>query len=45
VRLFGQNAWTAGVLVKHLENRLEQAARDAEQQAEDARRKMLELSP
>jgi hypothetical protein len=45
VRLFGQNAWTAGVLVKHLEARLEQAAREADQKAEDMRRKMLELSP
>ena len=45
VRLFGQNAWTAGVLVKHLEARLEQAARDADQKAEDVRLKMLELSP
>jgi len=45
VRLFGQNAWTAGVLVKHLEARLEQASRDAEQRADDVGRKMLELSP
>ena len=45
VRLFGQNAWTAGVLVRHLESRLEQAAREADQKVEDVRRKMLELSP
>ena len=45
VRMFGQNTWTAGVLVKHLEDRLEQAAQEADQKAEDMRRKMLELSP
>ena len=45
MRLFGQNHWTAGVLVKHIEARLEQAAREADQKAEDMRRKMLELSP
>ncbi len=45
VRLFGQNTWTAGVLVRHLEARLEQAAQEAEQRADDVRRKMLELSP
>jgi hypothetical protein len=44
VRLFGQKAWTAGVLVKHLETRLEQAAQEAGQKAQDIRRKMLELS-
>ena len=41
VRLFGQNTWTVGVLVQHLEKRLEQAAK----QAERANHKMLELQP
>ena len=41
VRMFGQNAWTAGVLVRHIEMRLEKAAKDAEQ----TRRKVLELAP
>ena len=34
-RLFGTNAWTAGVLVQYIENRLEQAAKEAER---DSRR-------
>jgi hypothetical protein len=34
-RLFGTNVWTAGILVQYIENRLEQAAKEAER---DARR-------
>ena len=45
VRLFGQNTWTAGVLVRHFEARLDQAATDAEQKAEHVSRVMIELSP
>ena len=41
VRMFGQNTWTAGALVRHIEKRLEKAAKDAEQ----VRRKVLELAP
>jgi hypothetical protein len=41
VRMFGQNAWTAGVLVRHIEKRLEKAAKEVEQ----ARRKVVELAP
>lgn len=44
VRMFGQNTWTAGVLVRHLEERLDQAARVADQKAEDVRLTMLEHS-
>lgn len=40
-RLFGGNAWTAGVLVRHIEKRLEQAAREAEHMA----KKLARLSP
>ena len=32
-RLFGSNAWTVGVLVGHIEHRLEQAAQEAQQLA------------
>lgn len=39
-RLFGGNAWTAGALVRHIEKRLEEAARDAERMA----RKFAQLS-
>ena len=41
IRMFGQNTWTAGVLVRHIEKRLERAAKDAEQ----TRRKVIELAP
>ena len=33
-RLFGGNAWTAGVLVRHIEARLAQAAREQEEATE-----------
>jgi hypothetical protein len=29
-RLFGQNVWTVGALIRHIETRLDQAAKDAE---------------
>jgi len=32
-RLFGQNVWTVGVLIRHFEHRLERAARESEQMA------------
>jgi hypothetical protein len=32
-RLFGANVWTAGALVQHIENRPEQAAKEAERTA------------
>jgi hypothetical protein len=32
-RLFGVNVWTVGLLIRHIERRLEQAARDAEKDA------------
>ena len=37
-RLFGRNAWTAGVLVKHIERRLAEAAKKAEQLSQKVRR-------
>jgi len=40
-RLFGQNAWTAGALVQHIENRLEQAAKETERMTQ----KIAHLSP
>ena len=40
VRLFGQPTWTVGALVRHIEGRLELAAKEAE----DARQKFLELA-
>ena len=41
VRLFGTNAWTAGVLVQHIEKGLETAARKQEQ----FNKKVRQLSP
>ena len=32
-QLFGSRVWTAGILIRHIERRLEQAARDAERGA------------
>jgi hypothetical protein len=32
-RLFGQNVWTVGTLIRHIENRLDQAAKDTERTA------------
>ena len=40
-RLFGQNTWTVGVLVAHIERRLAQAAREVEQMET----KIRQLSP
>ena len=40
-RLFGVNAWTVGALVRHIETRLEEAAKEAETIA----RKIAVLSP
>ena len=40
-RLFGSNAWTAGSLVKHIEQRLAEAAKEAEGMA----RKLARLAP
>jgi hypothetical protein len=31
--LFGSRVWTAGILIRHIERRLEQAAKDAEKDA------------
>ena len=45
IRLFGQNSWTAGVLIRHFEHRLSEAADKAERVAQDVSRKMIELSP
>jgi hypothetical protein len=45
IRLFGQNSWTAGVLIRHLESRLQDAAEQAERDAHDVASKMIELSP
>jgi hypothetical protein len=33
-QLFGAKVWTAGILIRHIERRLEQAARDAEKDAQ-----------
>jgi len=40
-RLFGKNAWTVGVLIRHIEDRLTRAANDAEQLS----KKIARLSP
>jgi len=40
-RLLGGNIWTAGVLVRHFEKRLEEAAKEAERMAQ----KLARLSP
>jgi hypothetical protein len=40
-RLFGANVWTAGALVRYIESRLEQAAKDAERET----RRLAQLSP
>ena len=40
-RLFGQNAWTVGTLIQHIENRLEQAAKERE----CIEKKIAQLSP
>jgi hypothetical protein len=37
-RLFGSNAWTAGVLVAHIEHRLEEAAAEAQRLAAKIRK-------
>jgi hypothetical protein len=41
IRLLGQSVWTVGVIVKFLEKRLEDAARDNERQKE----RMISLRP
>jgi hypothetical protein len=41
VKLLGQPAWTAGTIVRHIEGRLEKAAREAERMAQ----KLARLSP
>jgi hypothetical protein len=33
-RLFGQNVWTVGILIRHIEGRLDQAAKDVERTAQ-----------
>ena len=33
-RLFGQNVWTVGTLIRHIESRLDQAAKDVERTAQ-----------
>jgi len=40
-RLFGRNTWTAGALVRHIEARLDEAARQATKMAQ----KLTRLSP
>ena len=40
-RLFGKSTWTVGALIRHIENRLEQAADEAQRSA----RKLAQLSP
>ncbi|MBM3280969.1 MAG: hypothetical protein FJY95_23255 [Candidatus Handelsmanbacteria bacterium] len=40
-RMAGSNTWTAGALVRHIEGRLEQAARESERMT----RKLANLSP
>lgn len=41
VKLLGQPAWTAGALVRHIEGRLEEAAKEAERLAQ----RIAKLSP
>lgn len=33
IRMFGQSTWTVGVLIGHIEKRLEKAAKEAEREA------------
>jgi hypothetical protein len=40
-RLFGGNVWTVGALIRHIEDRLEHAAKEAEQEA----KRLGNLSP
>jgi hypothetical protein len=40
-RLFGQNVWTVGTLIRHIETRLDQAAKDVKRTAQ----KIATLSP
>ena len=40
-RMFGNNTWTVGSLIRHVEGRLDEAAKEAEQMAQKIRR----LSP
>ena len=40
-RMFGQNTWTAGTLVRHIETRLAEAAKEARRVAE----RVVQLSP
>lgn len=40
-RLFGGNAWTAGAIIRHIEARLEQAAKEAERLSQ----RIAKLSP
>ena len=40
-RLFGSNTWTAGAVIGHIEKRLEEAAREAENEA----KRIVNLSP
>ena len=40
-RMFGQSTWTVGVLIGHIEKRLEKAAKEAEREAS----KIARLSP
>ena len=41
VRLFGQNTWTVGSIVRHIEDRLEEAAKEAQETADKITRLSL----
>jgi len=43
--MFGQPTWTAGAIVRHIEERMQQAAEEKQRTDDETDRKMLELSP
>ena len=45
IRMFGQPTWTAGAIVRHIEERMQQAAEEKQRTDDETDRKMLELSP
>lgn len=44
-RLFGKNAWTAGAILRHLDNRIRTADAEAAQERKDLSEKMTNLRP
>jgi len=44
VRMFGQPTWTAGAIVRHVEERMQQAAEEKQRTDDEIAHKMRELS-